>query len=298
LNKILITGANGFLGRYLVNKLSNDNFVSGLSKSQSDYTVDLSTQIPEFKEQFDTIIHCAGIAHSFPNRNLNNHIYHDVNVIGTNNLLKSLIAQLPKKFIFISSVSVYGLIEGKFINEDFPTLANDPYGKSKIDAENIIKDWCNMNNVICTILRLPLIVGDNPPGNLGSMLNAIKKGFYFNIAGGTSKKSMVLLSDIGQYILLASNAGGIFNLTDGYNPSFYELSNHFARTYKKKINFNLPFWLAKLIAKFGDYIGHKFPFNSFKLTKIINTLTFDDSKARNTFGWRPTSVLIGFEPTN
>ena len=298
MNKILITGSNGFLGRYLVNRLSNYNFVSGLSKSQSDYSVDLSTQIPVFKEQFDTIIHCAGIAHSFQNYNLNNDIYYDVNVTGTINLLKSLIKDLPKKFIFISSVSVYGLNQGELINENFPTLATDPYGKSKIDAEKIIIDWCKKNNVIYTILRLPLIVGNNPPGNLGTMINAIKNGFYFNISGGTSKKSMVLLSDIGEYILLASNLGGIFNLTDGYNPNFYELSNHIARSYKKKIVFNLPFWLANFFAKLGDFIGPKFLFNSFKLTKIMNSLTFDDSKARNSFGWRPTSVLIGFDPTN
>jgi len=97
LNKILITGSSGFLCKYLVNSLSCENFVYGLSKSHSDYLFDLSIQIPVFNEQFDLVIHCAGIAHSFPNDNSNNNIFHDVNVIGTNNFLKSLITHLPKK---------------------------------------------------------------------------------------------------------------------------------------------------------------------------------------------------------
>ena len=57
----------------------------------------------------------------------------------------------------------------------------------------------------------------------------------------------------------------------------------------------MPLFVANLLAKFGDLLGNSFPINSNKLSKITSALTFDDSKARNTFGWKPTPVLEGFK---
>jgi nucleoside-diphosphate-sugar epimerase len=180
---------------------------------------------------------------------------------------------------------------GVQIDEKHPLLAIDPYGLSKIQAEHLVLDWCQKNNVLCTILRLPLLVGENPPGNLGVMLNGIKKGYYFNIAGGLARKSMVLAEDVANVLIKASEIGGIYNLTDGYHPSFYELSNAIAKNNGKKRIFNMHFLIAKSIALIGDFVSTKFPLNSSKLNKITTDLTFDDSKARHILGWNPEKVL-------
>ena len=179
--KILLTGSNGFLGKVLYSELKSHN-IKTLSRNNSLYNFDLTTSIPYFDISFDTVIHSAGKAHLVPKNEFDKKSINLINVLGTQNLLNGLSNFLPKQFVYISSVSVYGLIDGENINETYPLLAKDPYGKSKIEAEVIIKKWCDENNVICTILRLPLIVGVNPPGNLGSMIRGIKKGYYFNIA--------------------------------------------------------------------------------------------------------------------
>ena len=202
---------------------------------------------------------------------------------------------MPKSFIFISSVSVYGRETGNNIDEDAPLLAKDPYGLSKIQAENFVLGWCKQHNVVCTILRLPLLVGANPPGNLGAMINGIRNGYYFNIAGGKAKKSMVLADDVAKSIIKVAEIGGIYNLTDGYHPSFSEISNNFSFQLGKKKPNSLPMWLANLIAKFGDIIGNKAPLNTHKLKKITSDLTFDDSKARMAFGWNPSPVVDFFK---
>ena len=142
---------------------------------------------------------------------------------------------------------------------------------------------------------MPLVVGDNPPGNLGAMIQGIKNGYYFNIAGGNVKKSMVLAKDIARSILKVAEIGGIYNLTDGYHPSFEELSNHISIQLGKGKPRNMPLWLARIIAKFGDLLGSKAPLNTNKLKKITSDLTFDDSKARKVFGWIPKQVLDGFK---
>ena len=142
------------------------------------------------------------------------------------------------------------------------------------------------NNVLLTILRLPLLVGKNPPGNLGSMIKGIQKGYYFNIDGGKAKKSMVLTEDVAHFIPVIANYGGVFNLTDGYHPSFFEISSAIS----KKNVLNIPLFLAKFFAFFGNLIGDKAPINSRKLKKIVNDLTFDDTEARK-YGWNPKLVL-------
>jgi nucleoside-diphosphate-sugar epimerase len=291
---ILLTGSSGFLGRYLFNNLPA-KIIKTLNRSSSDYEVDLSVNMPCFTDNFDIVIHNAGKAHLVPKSQEDIKAFWDVNVIGTINLLNALEAQPPKYFVFISSVAVYGLHYGSEIDDLCDLKSNDPYGKSKIQAEVIVKNWCFKNNVICTILRLPLVVGENPPGNLRAMINGIKKGYYFNIAGGNAKRSMVLASDIAKFILKAAEVGGTYNLTDGYHPNFNELSHCIAQQINRNYVPNIPMFIARIFAIVGDKIGHKFPINLDKLNKITSTLTFDDSKAREAFGWNPTPVLKGFK---
>jgi nucleoside-diphosphate-sugar epimerase len=161
-----------------------------------------------------------------------------------------------------------------------------------------VQEWCKQYNVVCTILRLPLVIGANPPGNLGAMIKGIKDGYYFNIAGGKAKKSMVLAEDVGKFIIKAADVGGIYNLTDCYHPTFSELSVVIARKFGKRKVYNLPLWLSTIVAYFGNILWEKFPLNSNKLNKICATLTFDDTKAREAFGWNPIRVINAFNLKN
>ena len=151
--KVLVTGASGFLGNLLILHLEKKYSVFGLSRSSGYYRICLKNQVPDFNNNFDLVIHAAGKAHSNLKPEKEKLSYYNVNVKGTQNLLLGLEkTQLPSKFIFISSVAVYGLNEGIDINENEPLLAQDSYGKSKIEAEYLVQEWCNHHNIICTIL--------------------------------------------------------------------------------------------------------------------------------------------------
>lgn len=293
---ILLTGANGFFGRNIQRVFINSHFHS-LGQSNCTYNLNISIDIPQFICDYKTIIHAAGKAHSIPRNDKDIKEFFDVNVTGTKNLLAGIenSGLSPDSFIFISTIAVYGKDKGKNIKEESPLLAKDPYGLSKIQAEQVVLDWCKKNNVTCTILRLPLLVGENPPGNLGAMIKGIKKGYYFNIGGGLARKSMVLADDVAKILIKASEIGGIYNLTDGYHPSFYELSVAIAKQNGKSKPFNLPYSIAKSISLVGDVVGSQFPLNSNKLKKIISDLTFDDSSAREDLGWETSQVIDWFK---
>lgn len=289
--KIILTGATGFFGSRILYSLKNQE-ISTIGRQKSDVICDLTTQIPKLIGN-DIVIHAAGKAHSVPKTEKEKQEFFNINVTGTQNLLKGLeqAHSLPKSFVFISSVSVYGLDKGTNIPELHPLNAKDPYGLSKIQAEEIVQEWCKKNNVICTIFRLPLLVGKNPPGNLGAMINAIKKGYYLNVGGGRARKSMVMAEDVAKFILPASKVGGIYNLTDGYHPNFSELSEKISSQIGKSNPLNIPTWLAKMLATIGDFMGEKSPFNTYKLSKITSDLTFNDDNARKAFAWSPKNVL-------
>ncbi len=287
--RVLLTGSSGFLGKYIRDEFNSEDLEILNRISTGDYNFDLSQNVPEFSNRFDLVIHNAGLAHTAIGN------FFEVNVQGTRNLLKGLSKSPPNHFVFISSVSVYGRNEGEYLSETCPVLATDQYGMSKIQAEAEIIEWCLYHQVGCTILRLPLVVGFNPPGNLAAMIKAIKKGFYVNIAGGQAKKSMVLAEDVAKFILPASHVGGIFHLTDGMHPTFDQLSHVIARQVNRKGIFSIPLILAKLLARLGDLLGTNAPFNTAKLVKITSNLTFDDSLAREKFGWSPRSVLENFK---
>ena len=299
---ILLTGSSGFLGYSIIKNLTNKNisFLSIGRNIQSDIVCDLSIKIPLINNgTIDLAVHAAGKAHFIPKTRLEKIQFYDDNINITQNFLKGLeIAGYPKQFVFISSVAVYGRSAGDNILENESLEATDPYGLSKIQSEEIVLEWCKKNNVICTILRLPLLVGNNPPGNLGAMIKAIQKGYYFNIGGGNAKKSMVLAEDVAKIIIDVAKIGGTYNLTDGYHPTFAEISNNISNQLDKNKPLNISNWLALLFAKIGDLIGNKAPLNTNKLNKITSGLTFDDSKARKAFGWNPTQVLDGFKINN
>lgn len=290
--KILLTGSSGYLGEHIRNVLSDGHEIHDLNRIADKNKIRLESEVPEIDEQYDLVVHCAGRAHVVERTVQQSREMIKVNSLGTLNLLKGLErSKLPSFFVLISSVAVYGKISGLNLTENEPLEASDSYGLSKIIAEEFVLNWCNKNGVKCTILRLPLVVGQNPPGNLKAMLKGIKYGYYFNVEGGKARKSMVLADDVGRFIPIIARQGGIFNLTDGIHPSFLELSSRMS--VNSKI-WNMPIFVAKGLAYGGDKMGKFSPFSSSILSKLTSDLTFDDSLARN-FGWKPNSVLLYLE---
>lgn len=293
--KIILTGASGFLGKHIAAYFKAEELIT-IGRSEGTVIADLGKDIPVLPVA-DLVIHAAGKAHVVPKSEAEEQDFYAVNVQGTKNLLNALesVAHLPAYFVFISSIAVYGKETGNLINEDAPLAATDPYGKTKIIAEKLITEWCNQHQVKCAILRLPLIAGANPPGNLRSMISGIKKGYYFNIAGGKARKSMVLASSVPAVILPAAAEGGIYNLTDGCHPSFAELSAVIAMQLDKSKPISVPEWLGEIFAFMGNFLGEKSLFNTKKYKKMINDLTFDDSRARRVIAWNPLKVTDDFK---
>lgn len=297
MNKVLLTGASGFLGQSIQPTLSKIYYMDNLGRGK-DFNIccDLSTEVPIMTSIYDIVVHIAGKAHSIPNSDLEIQDFYNVNFEGTKNLCLGLEkAGVPKAFIFISTVAVYGCESGELINEEHPLNGATPYALSKIKAEQFLVEWAKEHNVILSILRPSLIAGPNPPGNLGAMINGINSGKYLSINGGKAKKSVVMAQDIANLIPLLIDKGGVYNVCDSNNPSFRDLELLITTQLGKSKPLNLPLWLAKAFGLLGDCMGKYAPINSSKVEKITSTLTFSNEKIKKELDWKPLDVLSNFK---
>ena len=253
------------------------------------------SDIPELPEKYDIVLHACGKAHVVPKTDAEKKAFFDVNYQGTVNLCKGLEkVGLPKALVFISTVAVYGCDFGDMITEDHPLDGETPYAKSKIMAEEYLTEWCNNHNVVLGILRPSLLAGKNAPGNLGSMVKGVKKGYYMNIAGGKVIKSILMADDIARILPLVAEKGGVYNVCDTFQPTFGQISESVAKQLGKGKPINIPYWMAWCMAKVGDLLGNKAPINSYKLEKMTKSLTFSNEKARKELGWEPLDVLENY----
>lgn len=304
--KLLLTGYPGFLASSIkewfetkgweVDTLGLLPFPEGVSQSGTHIVCNLVNEVPQLPgSRYDLVIHAAGKAHVVPKTEAERKSFFDVNVTGTEHLLAALQKVPPKSIVLISSVAVYGKETGIMIREDAPLLADSPYGKSKILAEGLIRDTPFPEEVVRGIVRLPLIAGKDAPGNLGSMIKAIRKGIYFNVAGGKAVRSVVLKEDIAPFLLELSRYGGTYNFTDGRGITYRELDQKIHEQVSCPKRPGLPYCLAWLIALGGEILGfvlrRSMPLDFYRLDKLVSDLTFDGSKATREIPFSPRHVI-------
>lgn len=302
----LITGGTGFLGKYIVDSFVKDNLSITIFNRTINKTVDpniryiigdlTKNSISLPSQAFHTIIHNAGLAHIISKGRTEQEAFFKVNTEGTKNLLSAIdsLSTLPKKIIFISTVAVYGKDTGLLIDEQESIHPISAYASSKAEAEGLIQRWCNERNIKYFILRLPLVVGENPPGNLGALLRSIRKGKYAHIKNNNAKKSMVLASDVAELVKHIDGPSGIYNLTDGTHPTINQLADAIALSINKKIKFTIPKNLLCVLSKIGNCFAKlhlPFTMNTNRFNKITLDLTFSDDLARKNLHWQSNSCI-------
>lgn len=290
--KLLLTGASGFVGRNVRPLLEEYFSIVSLGRtSGNDVVADLSVEAPALKGSCDVVFHAAGLAHISPDE-VGEKAFFKVNVDGTRNLCKALEATgIPSDFIYISSVAVYGADTGRGITEKHPLEGRTPYARSKIEAERFLAGWCRDYGVTLTVLRPPLLVGADAPGNFGSMVRGIRHGYYFDIAGGTALRSILAVSDLAPAAMCALGRGGIYNVASQESPSVGQISCAVASAVGRRKPFNLSMRSARMLARIGDVLGKRSPFNTLRLSKLISDLTFSSELITERLDFRASNLF-------
>lgn len=204
MKKILITGAGSYIGTSFESYI-NTNF-------PDEYTVDTVDMIGgEWKEKdfspYDSVFHVAGIAHRKENKK-NQYLYYEVNRDLAIETAKKAKKDGVRQFVFLSSMSVYGLDEGVITKKTLPNPKTN-YGKSKLQAEHEIKKLENEDFKVC-ILRPPMVYGDGCKGNYQALVSIAKKAPFF--ADYKNQRSMIQIDVLSRYVisLIAEGKNGLF----------------------------------------------------------------------------------------
>jgi nucleoside-diphosphate-sugar epimerase len=293
--KVGVTGANGFVGRAVVNRLLLDGHSviplvrenSGLPNEVviGDLTVVAANSFPKI----DALIHLAAITSSNTHTNdkFANRLF-DVNVLGTNNAVNAAIYSGAIKIIFISSAKVNGEISATFLPfcEDSIPHPNDDYGKTKLIAENLVKSVCSQRKVSYTIIRPPLVYGNGAGGNFGRLLKLARSPLPLPLAGIKNKRSLIHvdnLADAISFVLQNEQARDrLFMVSDGIDVSTTELIQILAQAQEKDIHL-LPSWPLKLIIKLCRLRQIE--------DRIFGNLQVNSNKLTSELGWKPPYKL-------
>ncbi len=306
---ILITGGNSFIGIHIVNELIKRNtIISVLVRSKKTIPEEWIGEVKVFEgnlannnsisiigNSFDTVFHLAAYVHKTPKTEAEKRYVHAVNVDGTVNLLTSLCDSI-KHVVFFSSVSVYGDEGGNNLDETTITNPTTLYGKSKLEAENIIKSWGQEKHVKTTSFRLPLVYGPGNKGNIHKMIEAIDKGYFIMFGKGKNKRSMVYVGNVVDAAMAVVDQeeinSKVYIVTDGVDYTVRELYENIAKTLKKKpLKFYIPMIIARGLAWVGDIGGRlvrkPLPFNSEALKKLTDSLTLSSLKIQKELDFKP-----------
>ncbi|MFY7964963.1 MAG: NAD-dependent epimerase/dehydratase family protein [Chitinophagaceae bacterium] len=263
--KILVTGANGFIGKRFI-EYNNERFdIVTLSLRDESYkTFDFTS--------FDSIVHLAGKAHDMNCKDDSE--YYKINVDITKTLATKAKANGVKHFVYISSVKVYGNEDRGLITEKSECTPEDAYGKSKLEAEQFLKTLQNENFKVA-IVRPPMVYGKGVKGNMDKLIALCNKNYPLPFGNIGNLRTMVFVDNLIDLLntIINLQAQGIFIPGDKKPISTDDLIIMIRKALGKQPKLiTIPKFLRSIIKKFKPAL-HKRLFGSFVIdTKNTNAI--------------------------
>ncbi|MFP2239722.1 NAD-dependent epimerase/dehydratase family protein [Pseudescherichia vulneris] len=310
--KVCFIGASGFVGTRLIETSKSDFAIKNLDKNQSHFYSEI-TEIGDVRNQsdldaalvgFDTVVLLAA-EHRDDVSPVS--LYYDVNVQGTRNVLAAMEKNCVRNIIFTSSVAVYGLNK-KNPDENHPHDPFNHYGKSKWQAEEVLREWFNKSpdDRSLTIVRPTVIFGERNRGNVYNLLKQIAGGKFAMVGAGTNYKSMAYVGNIVEFIKYklhnVTKGCEVYNYVDKPDLNMNELVAEVEQSLSKKIpSVHLPYPLGMLGGYCFDILskvtGRKYPISSVRVKKFCATTQFDASKVHSSGFVAPYSLSQGLDRT-
>ena len=309
MKKILVTGASGFIGNALCNRLFKSHYITyGVVRNSSALFTDnnfnqilikeinSNTNWKDVLNNINCIVHCAGIAHNM-NKNNDLNFYRSVNLDGTKHLAEQAAEAGVKKLIFLSSIKVNGEYtddkydksissyqkKNSFTHVDPPNPI-DPYSISKLEVEKVLHEIYAKTGLETVIIRLPLVYGKNVKGNLARLIRLVKSGIPLPFGNIANQRSMIGIDNLVDLLIWCIDhpeaSGKTFLASDGEDLSTPELIKLIASSMGRKANlFPFPISILKFL---GSVFGRREEIN-----RLVGFLRIDNSYTKKILNWTP-----------
>lgn len=303
MSNALVTGAGGLVGRALCAKMRADGWqVRGTVRSAKPPTslpngveplvvesIGPKTDWSKASAAVDTIVHLAARVHVMNDTAADPLTeFRKVNVEGTESLAREAAKSGVRRLIYVSSVKVNGEGGQKPYCETDKPCPLDPYGQSKLEAEEVLKKVAAETGLEVVILRPPLIYGPGVRANFLRLLNWVERGIPLPLGSVYNQRNMIYLGNFVDCIMTClqhPKAGGqTFLVSDGEDVSTSNLIRVMAEAMGKKARiFPFPQRLLNMLGKITGKTG--------EIERLTGSLCVDSSKIKETLGWQPPFSL-------
>ncbi len=306
--KIFLTGASGFIGRAVVKRLK-DNYQLTLLLLPEEPVVGLGDlnivrgditrprSLSGLIDGHDTVIHMAGSVGYQTWRNCLS-----INVDGTRNIIRKAVKAGVIRFIHMSSVSVYGRVPDIRITEEQPyKKIRDPYGDTKIEAEQLVRKQAEKNRIDLTVLRPTAVYGEGDNKFLPSLVENLKTGKLRIMGDGDHSVDLVNVVDVAESVYLAllkpESVGQTYNIANENNPSWNEFLKAACKELDipytdKHISYKLAYRLAGLIEFFSIFTGRPPRLSRYAVRLVGRQYNYSIGKTRRELGYEPSVDLL------
>jgi nucleoside-diphosphate-sugar epimerase len=291
---ILVTGASGFVGKALYDELLKRNIpvvpvnrTHAATENRAIGEINGSTDWSDSLRQCSTVVHLAARVHVMQDASADPlGEYRRTNVEGTLNLASQAAAAGVQRFIFISSVKVNGEFTavGQRFRPDDVSAPQDPYGISKMEAEQGLRQIAVNTRIEVVIIRPPLVYGPGVKANFAALIRAVQRGWPLPLGAVHNQRSLVALGNLVDFIITCTThpaaANQTFLVSDGQDLSTSELVRGMAQAARVPARL-LPVPLP-LLHLAGRMLG-----KADSVDRLCGNLQVDSSKARDLLGWAP-----------
>lgn len=301
--KVLVTGADGFIGRALCAQLEQKSipYVAAVRRRLNNNTLPAGCKTiiigdiryfdrwPAILNNIQAVVHLAAVAHIMPEIKSNPvPDYHAINCRSTLKMAHAAVDAGVKRFIFMSSIKVNGEKTTRpFVENDVP-LPLDPYAKSKHLAERSLFDITANTPMDLVVLRPPLVYGPGVKANFKMLINAVRQGMPMPLASIDNQRSFIYVVNLCDAIIKCiehpAAAGHIFLVSDGEDVSTPELIRRVGRALGRSPRlFSFP---VPLLVSLGRLVGR-----GATVERLISSLSVNISKITQHLDWKPPYSL-------
>ncbi len=303
MNRFLVTGATGFIGRLLCTQLLVENWgVRGTILASEDQTtlvtgvepaviapLDSGTQWLQALAGIDTIIHLAARVHIMNDPSSDPRVeFRRVNTEGTKRLADEAVKAGVKRLVFISSIKVNGEEAAEPYTSNSQPNPSDPYSISKWEAELCLRQIEAETGLEVVVVRPTLVYGPGVKANFLNMMKAIQRGIPLPLASITNRRSLIYSGNFVDALTICAihpaAAGQTYLVSDGEDISTPNLIRRVAHALGKSARLvQVPPTLLRLA---GVATG-----KSSAVNRLVGSLTVDSSKIRQELGWKPPFTM-------
>jgi nucleoside-diphosphate-sugar epimerase len=306
----LVTGASGFLGRHVCRSLldegatvrglfrGTDSALSGVERVRWSDLLDRPA-IRGAVTGVDAIVHLAARVHVMADTASSPLTeYRRTNVEGTRTLVEESVAAGVGRFVFLSSVKAVGEESERPWTEQTPPRPVDPYGVSKLEAEQVVRDLAAAGGMAASILRLPLVYGPGMKANMLRLFDAVDRGTPLPLGGIRNQRSVIFAGNVAAAVVRVlqslAAAGETFFVRDAKDVSTPELVRAIARALGRPARLvPIPPALFTAAGRVGDLVSRfiPVPITSAAAARLLGSLTVDASRLTRVTGFQPPYSL-------